>query len=104
MSLTFRTELISGAQAGLGSVLIRCDGRELLEQELPQRGVAGVRGMCARSDRRVPASVGEFPSSRHWVSGSMIRDLPANGCPNNAPLALWAGDPCGTRCFRGGTD
>lgn len=63
------------------------EGRQLLETELLKAGVR-IRGLCQNpSDIMRPLGFGNFGVG----FGSTI--VTYRNCPNNAPLALWWGDP-----------
>jgi hypothetical protein len=86
--LEFPVRLRTGSQVGRQAFFSSGDGRHLLEQELLKAGVR-IRDMCPYlNEYQRPLG--------NWVLqtlgfGSMI--VTFRNCPNNAPLALWAGDP-----------
>lgn len=86
--LQYPVELRSGSEVGRRAFFSSGEGRHLLEQELLKAGVH-VRDMCPfLNDYQRPLG--------NWVLetlgfGTMM--VTFRNCPNNAPLALWAGDP-----------
>jgi len=64
------------------------EGREVLERELLMAGMR-IRSFCQNPSRALrPLGFSQFGLG----FGSMI--VTYRNCPNNAPLALWWGDPC----------
>ena len=73
---------------GNNSIFSSDEGRQLLEQEFLKAGVQ-IRGMCPN------LNVYQRPLGNSVLEtlgfGSLI--VTFRNCPNNAPLALWVGDP-----------
>ncbi len=87
-ALRYPPQLRNAGQVGKLGVFSEEAGRNILEQEFLKAGVR-IRGMCPHlNDYQRPL-------------GNMVLDTLGFGslivtfrnCPNNAPLALWAGDP-----------
>ena len=85
-----RTEppLRDAGQVGSAGVFSSDAGRQLLEREFLKAGVR-IRGMCPNFNQfQRPLGYQMFDSLGF---GSLI--VTFRNCPNNAPLALWAGHP-----------
>lgn len=87
-SLRYPPQLRNPGQVGGLGIFSSDGGRQILEQEFLKAGVR-IREMCPNFDRY------QRPLGRMLLDtlgfGSMI--VTFRNCPNNAPLALWAGDP-----------
>jgi hypothetical protein len=87
-SLRYDVELRPGAEIGTRAFFSSAEGRDLLEQEMLKAGVR-IRDMCPYlNEYQRPLG--------NWVLetlgfGTVV--VTFRNCPNNAPLALWAGDP-----------
>lgn len=86
--LQYSPTLRSAGSVGNQKIFSSEEGRALLEQEFLVAGVR-IRGMCPNlGDTQRPLGHMTLESLGF---GSMI--VTFRNCPNNAPLALWAGDP-----------
>jgi hypothetical protein len=75
-------------QVGQAKLFSNDDGRQLLEQEFLKAGVR-IRGMCPN----LPEIERPLGHSYLETLGFGTTLTTFRNCPNNAPLALWAGDP-----------
>ena len=87
-SLNYRPHLRNPGQVGTLGIFSSDTMRQLLEQELLKAGVR-IRELCPGLNR-YQRPLGNMVLETLGF-GSMI--VTFRNCPNNAPLALWAGDP-----------
>ena len=86
--LNLTPSLRQAGKVGKAGVFSSDSGRQLLEQEFLKAGVR-IRGMCPNFNQyQRPLGYQMFDSLGF---GSLI--VTFRNCPNNAPLALWAGHP-----------
>ena len=87
-AMNYKPQLRTPGQVGSNEIFSSDEGRQLLEKEFLKAGVH-IRKMCLHLNqyqRPLGNSVLETLGF-----GSLI--VTFRNCPNNAPLALWAGDP-----------
>lgn len=87
-ALRYPPQLRNAGQVGALSIFSSDAGRQLLEQEFLKAGVR-IRGMCPNLNQ-YQRPLGNMVLDALGF-GSLI--VTFRNCPNNAPLALWAGDP-----------
>lgn len=87
-SLKYKPHLRTPGQVGELGIFSSDAGRQLLETEFLQAGVR-IRGLCPHLNQ-YQRPLGNIVLDTLGF-GSMI--VTFRNCPNNAPLALWAGDP-----------
>lgn len=87
-AMTYPPHLRVGNQIGGNNLFSSSEGRHLLEQEFLKAGVR-IRGMCPHLTA-VQRPLGHM-TLQTLGFGSLI--VTFRNCPNNTPLALWAGDP-----------
>lgn len=87
-ALRYQPQLRNAGQVGSLGIFSSDDGRQLIEQEFLKAGVR-IRQMCPNLNKY------QRPLGNMLLEtlgfGSLI--VTFRNCPNNAPLALWAGDP-----------
>ncbi|TQE99649.1 MAG: hypothetical protein FKY71_07525 [Spiribacter salinus] len=87
-ALSYPPQLRNAGQVGGLGIFSSDEGRQILEQEFLKAGTH-IRAICPNFDQY------QRPLGRMLLDtlgfGSMI--VTFRNCPNNAPLALWAGDP-----------
>ena len=87
-ALRYPPNLRNAGQVGALNIFSSCGGRQILEQEFLKAGIR-IRDMCPNFDEY------QRPLGRMLLDtlgfGSLV--VTFRNCPNNAPLALWAGDP-----------
>jgi hypothetical protein len=86
--MNYKPHLRVGDQLGENSLFSTGTGRQLLEQEFLKAGVR-IRAMCPLLTE-VQRPLGHMTLETLGF-GSLI--VTFRNCPNNTPLALWAGDP-----------
>lgn len=87
-AMTHQPELRTPGNLGANGLFSNEEGRSLLEQEFLKAGVR-IRGMCPNlGDTQRP--LGHMTLVTLGF-GSLV--VTFRNCPNNAPLALWVGDP-----------
>jgi hypothetical protein len=87
-AMRYRPHLRTAGEIGEGALFSSDAGRQLLEQEFLKAGVR-IRQMCENlSETQRPLG---HMTLETLGFGSLIATF--RNCPNNAPLALWAGDP-----------
>lgn len=87
-AMTYKPHLRTAGQPGGKAIFSGDAGRQLLEQEFLKAGVR-IRKLCPNlGDTQRPLG---HMTLETLGFGSMI--VTFRNCPNNAPLALWAGDP-----------
>lgn len=87
-ALRYQPQLRTPGKVGELGIFSSDAGRQLLEQEFLKAGVR-IRGMCPHLNQ-YQRPLGNMVLDTLGF-GSMI--VTFRNCPNNAPLALWAGDP-----------
>ena len=87
-AMTYKPYLRTAGQVGGKGIFSSDEGRQLLEEEFLKAGVR-IRKMCPNLNKY------QRPLGNMLLEtlgfGSLI--VTFRNCPNNAPLALWAGDP-----------
>ena len=87
-NMTHKPSFRNAGQVGTKSIFSSDAGRKLLEQEFLKAGVS-IRQICPHlGDTQRPLGHATLETLGF---GSLI--VTFRNCPNNAPLALWAGDP-----------
>ncbi len=87
-ALRYQPQLRNPGQVGGLGIFSSDAGRQVLEQEFLKTGVQ-IRGMCPNLNQYQRPLGNMILDSLGF--GSLI--VTFRNCPNNAPLALWAGDP-----------
>ena len=86
--MTYKPHLRTPGQVGGKGIFSSDEARQLLEEEFLKAGVR-IRQMCPNLNKY------QRPLGNMLLEtlgfGSLI--VTFRNCPNNAPLALWAGDP-----------
>ncbi len=87
-SLQYKVELRTLGSVGALKIFSSEQGRDLLEQELLKAGVA-IRKMCPNL-KKFQRPLGNMVLETLGFGSTIVT---YRNCPNNAPLAFWAGDP-----------
>ncbi|MFC6446442.1 phosphoribosyltransferase-like protein [Shinella zoogloeoides] len=87
-AMTHKPRLRVPGQVGGNGIFSSDEGRQLLEQEFLKAG-ARIRSMCPHLNKYQRPLGNSLLETLGF--GSLI--VTFRNCPNNAPLALWAGDP-----------
>ena len=87
-AMKYKPHLRSVGQVGGNEIFSSDEGRQLLEREFLKAGVR-IRQMCQNLNKYQRPLGNSLLETLGF--GSLI--VTFRNCPNNAPLALWAGDP-----------